>query len=160
MFRTGTPLTAACLLLCLTGWIRAAETNRLSSELVIPQSLFVAEGNLGRDPFFPTSVRLHKKVADDPGKSQPVKLDFSRLLKLTGVTGGAKPIANINNLTFAVGEEQDVKIEGGKVRIRVVEIREKSVTVTVENQSEPIVLNLRDVQLDFTKPSQPSQPSQ
>jgi hypothetical protein len=150
----GTTLTALCLLLCLTGWIHAAETNRLSSELVIPQSLFVSEGELGRDPFFPNSARLHKKAAEDPGKSQPVRLDFSRLLRLTGITGGAKPIANINNLTFAVGEEQEVKIEGGKVKIRVVEIREKSVTVSVENQSEPIVLNLRDVQLDFTRPSQ------
>jgi len=150
----GTTLAAGCGLLFLTGWIHAAETNRLSSELAIPQSHFVSEGDLGRDPFFPNSIRLHKKVADDPGKSQPVRLDFSRLLKLTGVTGGAKPIANINNLTFAVGEEQDVKIEGGKVKIRVLEIRDKSVTVNVENQSEPVVLSLKDVQLDFTRPSQ------
>jgi len=65
------------------------------------------------------------------------------------IPASVRPIATINNLTFAVGEEQDVKIEGGKVKIRVLEIREKSVVVSVEKQPLPIELKLRDVNLNF-----------
>ena len=72
-------------------------------------------------------------------------------MKLTGITGGAKPIATINNLTFAVGEEQEVKFEGRKFRIRVLEIREKSVLVSVEKQSEPVELRLRDTELKLNE---------
>ncbi len=85
---------------------------------------------------------------DDSGK-QPVSRDFSSLLRLTGIAGGVRPIATINNLTFAVGEEQEVKVEGGKVKIRVLEIREKSVVITVEKGPRPIELKLRDVNLKF-----------
>jgi len=142
-------LAAGLGLLCLTARIHGAETNQLSSDLLIPKSVFVSEGATGKDPFFPNSTRLQKKAPEDTGKSQPIKEDFSRLLKLTGITGGAKPGATINNLTFAVGEEQEVKFEGRKIRIRVLEIRAKSVLLNVERQSEPLELKLRDSELKF-----------
>ena len=50
-----------------------------------------------------------------------------------------------------MGEEQEVKVEGGKVRIRVLEIREKSVVITIEKQPQPIELKLRDVNLKFNE---------
>ena len=138
-------------LFSLTAWIHGAATNQLSSELIIPKSVFVFEGATGKDPFYPNSTRLQKKAPEDPAKSQPVKEDLSRLLKLTGITGGAKPIATINNLTFAVGEEQDVKFEGRKIRIRVLEISGKSVLLNVERQAEPVELKLRDTELKFNE---------
>jgi hypothetical protein len=138
-------------LLCAIGLIHGAETNRLSTEVSFPKSVFVSEGDIGKDPFFPNSTRLKIKTPDDQSKTPQTKQDFSRLLKLTGVTGGAKPIATINNLTFAVGEEQEVKSEGRKVKIRVLEIRDKSVVVKIDNQSEPVELKLRDVELKFTE---------
>jgi hypothetical protein len=128
--------------------VQGAETNQLSLELAIPKSVFVAEGTTGRDPFFPNSVRLQAKVPDTT-KAPQIREDFSRFLKLTGVTGGAKPIATINNLTFAVGEEQEVKVEGRKVKIRVLEIGEKSVRLSVENQPGAVELKLKDKELDF-----------
>jgi len=140
---------AGRLLLSLLGAVaQGAETNtnRAPAEVVFPQSAFTAEGAIGKDPFFPNSTRRVKRV--DTGK-QPTIRDFSSLLKLTGITGGAKPIATINNLTFAVGEEQEVKVEGSKVRIRVLQILEKSVVVLIEKQPQPIELKLRDVNLKF-----------
>ena len=142
---------ASFALLSLTAWIHGAETNQPSSDAFIPKSVFVSEGATGKDPFFPNSTRLQKKAPEDTGKSQPIKEDFSRLLKLTGITGGAKPGATINNLTFAVGEEQEVKFEGRKIRIRVLEIRAKSVLLNVDRQSEPLELKLRDSELKFIK---------
>jgi len=146
----GRGLAACCGLICLTGWMQGAETNQLSSQIVIPQSVFVAEGATGRDPFFPNSTRLQAKVPDTT-KGQPVREDFSRLLKLTGVTGGTRPIATINNLTFEVGEEQEVKVEGRKVKIRVLEIGEKSVRLSVEGQPGTVELKLRDSGLKFNE---------
>jgi|SRR5438477_5631205 len=149
--RHSAQLAAWCGLLCLTGWLNAAETNRVSSEVTIPKSVFVADGGTGKDPFFPNSTRLRKIVPDETTKGTAVQEDFSRLLKLTGIAGGARPIATVNNLTFAVGEEQEVKVDGRKIRIRVLEIRAKSVVVKVEKQPAPVELKLRDVELKFTE---------
>ena len=142
-------LTGSSLLCLLGGAVCAAETNtnRAPAQVAIPQSVFATEGATGKDPFFPSSIRRIKR--DDSGKRTATR-DFSALLKLTGIAGGVRPIATINNLTFAMGEEQEVKVEGGgKVRIRVLEIREKSVLITVEKQPQPIELKLRDVNLKF-----------
>src|SRR5438093_8024763 len=140
---------AGRLILSLLGAVvQGAETNtnRAPAEVVIPQSVFTAEGAIGKDPFFPNSTRRVKRV--DSGK-QPAIRDFSSLLKLTGIAGGVRPIATINNLTFAAGEDQEVKVEGGKLRIRVLEIREKSVVIGIEKQPQPMELTLRDVNLKF-----------
>ena len=136
---------AGSFLLCLPGGVvhgADTNTNRAPTQVVFPQSVFATEG-AGKDPFFPNSSRRIKR--DDSGK-QPVIRDFSSLLKLTGIAGA---IATINNRTFAVGEEQEVKVEGGKVNIRVMEIRVKSVLIAIEKQSQPIELKLRDVNLKF-----------
>ena len=140
---------AGSILLCLLGGVvHGAETNTNTApaQLAIPQSVFATEGATGKDPFFPNSIRRIKR--DDSGK-QTTTRDFSGLLKLTGIAGGVRPIATINNLTFAVGEEQEVKVEGGKVKIRVLEIQVKSVVISVENQPQPVELKLRDVNLKF-----------
>src|SRR5438034_11135335 len=141
-------LAGSSLLFLLCGVAHAAETNtnRAPAQVAIPQSVFVTEGATGKDPFFPNSIRRIKR--DDSGKQTTIR-DFSGLLKLTGIAGGVRPIATINNLTFAVGEEQEVKVEGGKVKIRVLEILEKSVVIRVENQPQRVELKLRDVNLKF-----------
>ncbi len=141
-------LAGSSLLFLLGGVVHPAETNtnRAPAQVTIPQSVFATEGATGKDPFFPNSMRRIKR--DDSGTQRPTR-DFSALLKLTGIAGGVRPIATINNLTFAVEEEQEVKVEGGKVRIRVLEIREKSVVITIEKQPQPIELKLRDVNLKF-----------
>jgi len=66
-------------------------------------------------------------------------------LVLKGITGPAeKRIALINNLTFAKGEEGEVKAGPGKVKIRVLEIREKSVIVSIEGVAAPKELILQE----------------
>jgi len=59
-------------------------------------------------------------------------------LRLLGITTDSegKRIALINNLTFAKGEVLEVRAEGGRLKLRCIEIREKSVVVAVEGQSE------------------------
>jgi protein disulfide-isomerase len=54
-------------------------------------------------------------------------------LTLKSITGaGSKRLALINNQTLALGESAKVRLGAGEVKVRVEEIREKSVVVTIE----------------------------
>ncbi len=138
-------------LFCLVTLAHGAETNRPASEVVIPKSVFDAEGNTGKDPFFPNSPRRRLKPSDDAGK-KPVTQDFSQMLVLKGITGTAeKRIALINNLTFAKDEEGEVKAGNGKVKIRVLEIRDKSVVISIAGTAAPKELLLQETLLPVAK---------
>jgi hypothetical protein len=140
-----------CVSFCLAGPTHAAETNRQTAEVVIPKSIFVSEGNIGKNPFFPNSRRLQAKAPDDSSK-KPAPIDFSQSLMLKGITGPPeKRIALINNLTFAKDEEGEVKVGNGKVKIHVLEIRDKSVVVNVEGSAVPKELLLQETLLPVTK---------
>jgi hypothetical protein len=119
---------------------RAAQTqptNRPPAEVAIAKSIFVTNDVAGKDPFFPNSKR---RITADPNAGQgektpkPVGPGALRLLGITTDLAG-KRIALINNLTFAKGEENEVRAEGGKLKVRCVEIREKSVVVEIVGQS-------------------------
>jgi len=143
--------------LALAGWLglvtlaEGAETNRPPAEVVIPKSVFVSEGDIGKDPFFPNSTRTKRRSPEDPVK-KPVQQDLSQLLVLKGITGPPeKRIALINNLPFAKDEEGEVKAGNGKVKIRVLEIGEKSVTVSIAGTAAPKELLLQETLLPINK---------
>jgi hypothetical protein len=71
-------------------------------------------------------------------------------LVLKGITGTPeRRIVLINNMTFANGEEAEVRAGSGKVKIRVMEIREKSVLVSIEGVAQPKELILQEKLLPF-----------
>jgi hypothetical protein len=56
---------------------------------------------------------------------------------LRGITGvGDQRFALINNLTFAKGEEGDVKVKNGKIKIRVLEVKERSVVIQIDGRTD------------------------
>ena len=125
----------------LAGFCQAAETNRVPAEVVFPKSVFIDDPN-GKDPFFPNRQR---GGAPKPVVDTALKEPNWKALQLRGITGnGDKRVALINNLTFAKGEEGEVKIPpgktvpggkivpGGKLRVKVLEIKEKSVIISIE----------------------------
>jgi hypothetical protein len=114
---------------------RAASTNRPPAEVPIARSIFVTNDASGVDPFFPNSTRRKTQSgATDPKKPS---LAGVSALQLKGIMGPPdKRIALINNLTFAKGEEQDVRVPTGTLKIKCVDIRLKSVVVTLEGQTE------------------------
>jgi len=64
-------------------------------------------------------------------------------LALKGITGSKdRRFALINNQTLAVGEKAKVKLGGGQIEILCQEIRDDSVLIQVENETEPKQLNL------------------
>jgi hypothetical protein len=125
----------------------AAETNRTATRAVFPKSVFVHNDPAGKDPFFPNRRHGTTMVIDT---NKPIPTVNTDALFLKGFTGTAdRRIALINNQTFAKGEEGEVKLGSGKVKIRVVEIKDKSVIIEIEGQSERKELVLPDNTLQF-----------
>jgi hypothetical protein len=114
------------------------------AEAEIPQSVFVAPASAseGRDPFFPRTIRLFGTatvgVRTNP---QPA---FVVELVLKGISGTReRPLAIINNQTFAPGEEGPIVSGGRRVQIRCVEINAQAETVTIQIGSERRELRLK-----------------
>jgi len=92
----------------------------------VSQSVFVLPSNPkeGRDPFFPTSSRPYEAAAS----KNPVG-DLTSLV-LRGISGSPDHrLVIINDHTFGVGDEGDVKTPHGRIHIRCVEIKASSAVV-------------------------------
>jgi len=126
-------LSAAAFLIC---WCQGAETNRVETnrapaEVVFPKSVFVDDTANGKDPFFPTRNRGPIVVVPKPSTQD--KEPNWKAIALRGISGiGDQKYALINTLPFAKGEEGEVKVGATKVRIKVIEIKEKSVVISIE----------------------------
>ena len=67
-------------------------------------------------------------------------------LTLKSISGaGSKRLALINNQTLAPGESGKVLLNNGEIKIRVEEIREKSVIITIEGKPDRKELSLKDI---------------
>jgi hypothetical protein len=103
-----------------------------------PQSVFVDRPDFGRDPFFPKSTR-RGAVKSTNSVVEPVA-NFGNLA-LKGISvNNERRLAIINNKTFEVGEEGEVRVNGQPVRVKVTEIRDKSVVITVNGVSKELFL--------------------
>jgi hypothetical protein len=124
----------AALILALPA--AAAPPAKTATPVAARRSVFVtpANANEGRDPFFPTSQRPYERAR----VSQPQVVEISSLV-LKGVSGppGSR-LAIINNRTFALGDEQDLVTAHGRIRIRCVEINDKSVVVESGGQRQEL----------------------
>lgn len=110
---------------------RPAETDITISTFTVPRTL-----NEGRDPFYPSSTRVIAtarpvtKVARGPAT-----------LELKGISGTSnRPLALINNRTFAEGDEQDVTTPQGKVKVLCLEIEGTRVRIQAEGQTRELML--------------------
>jgi hypothetical protein len=52
------------------------------------------------------------------------------VLKLTGLLGNS--LANINGVTFAIGETQEVKTTSGSISVRLLQIKVQDESVVIE----------------------------
>src|SRR5207249_3073878 len=103
-----------------------------------PKSVFVSNDPRGKDPFFPNRPRLG--VLPTPAATNVVATAGPNLsdLQLRGITGSPeRRIALINTDPLEKGEEKEVRTSNGKLKIQVLEIREKSVLLRIEGQKEP-----------------------
>ena len=103
------------------------------------KSVFVGDPAFGRDPFFPKSTRrplLKPKVEVLEATVQPSL--FLENIQLKGISlGVGKKLALLNYYTFAEGEEADLRVGGQVIRIQCLEIKERSVVVSIKgNRTE------------------------
>ena len=103
----------------------------------VVKSVFVDRPNFGRDPFFPNSLRRGKVVQDTV--VEPVA-NFNNIV-LKGISGTAeKRLAIINNKTFEAGEDGELRISGHLTKVKIVEVREKSVVISINGVTRELFL--------------------
>jgi hypothetical protein len=112
----------------------AAPTNSIVKAPPV-RSVFAVPTNAGegRDPFFPESSRVFQLAVIN---SKTVEISS---LAVKGFYRDAKgALVIINNHTFAVGDEGDVKTPGGRVHIRCLEIRSNVVVIDINGQKHEL----------------------
>jgi len=111
------------------------------------QSTFVDDPQFGKDPFFPKSTRHVPKVIIPAVNAPPDMSAFTQLLNsvsLKGISGlPGKHLAMLNNRTLETGEHIEFKINSQPVKVRLLEIREKSVLIGIEGTAETKEIYLR-----------------
>jgi len=140
------PTAHHVLALCLTAWVPLCGT-RLTAQAgsaskpvaatppsgakpdptSIPRSIFEIPKTAkeGRDPFFPNSARPYGTAVT---RTNPVPAVLNLALKaLSGPP--THRLATINNVTFAVGEENEVLAGTTRVRVRLLEIKDDAVEI-------------------------------
>lgn len=105
-----------------------------------PKSEFVDDPGNGKDPFFPRSTRRKAVVKTvDTAPPDPTVPSFVVLRGISLAQG--RKLAIINNHTLGEGEERELKAPNGQVlKIRVIEIKEKSVIIETGGFSKEIPL--------------------
>ena len=140
---------AALTALCLGLSARAADKPAAAAKdvCVTPKSVFVNEPATGVDPFFPTSRRRLDALPRPTITNAVVHASTSTIwerLKLQGMSGlEGQRLALINGATVAVGEIADIKCDG-IVKVRCVEIRDRSVVLELVASGETREIRLRD----------------
>lgn len=109
-----------------------AETNIVQSVFVLPDN-----PNEGRDPFFPNSMRPY------PKQPQPQGVVAYSDIKLEGISRArGNAYAVINDVTFGVGDEADVRTaHGGKIHVVCKQIEDDSAIVEAGNQILTLTLS-------------------
>ena len=104
----------------------AKSTNAVAPQEV--RSVFVIPNSPkeGHDPFFPNATSLYQSVVS----VRAVPTMTVESLKLVGILGNS--LANINGVTLAVGEMQEVKTSSGAISVRLLQIRPQDESVVVE----------------------------
>lgn len=110
-----------------------------AGEASVPKSVFVTGPGSGKDPFFPKSTRRVPGPVTAPLDMHQDVIDGTFTLQGLSIVGGRK-LALINKRTLAEGEEMDVKTKNGIARLKCVEIRERSVVISIRGVIQEISL--------------------
>jgi hypothetical protein len=102
-----------------------------------PRSVFNLPSNSkeGCDPFFPASLRPYENAVPVAGSHTNDLTD----LRLNGISGTPNHrLAIINNVTFGVGDEAEVRTSQGRIQIHCVEITPNSAVIEAGGQRQEL----------------------
>lgn len=140
--------SAPLLALGLSAAARAEATNTTFhiAPPALVKSVFVNDPQSGKDPFYPNSTRRLEGVEQSsPTNSTPQPSDLLGKLALKGISGTpGQMLALINSSTVGVGELAEIRCGRNVIRIRLLEIRDRSVLIALEATGEKKELRLRD----------------
>ena len=115
-------------------------------EIPSGKSVFIADPKFAKDPFFPKSQRWTTQVVTPVGvvpDTTALNQVFNGLI-LKGISGlPGKRLALINNRTLETGEPFEFKINNRAIKVRCVEVRDKSVVIGIDGIAETKELHLR-----------------
>lgn len=139
-------LVAACGIGVSSAWCEELQTDQSKNtnavtetasgeaqekEVTIPQSIFVIPDSpkQGQDPFFPGNDRGATVVPVVKGQKPVAKSGVEELV-LQGISGRPeRRLCVINGRTLAVGDEEDIVLPSGILRVRCLEINETFVVI-------------------------------
>jgi hypothetical protein len=105
-----------------------------------PKAVFTEDLPNGKDPFFPQSRRRARVQAPADVAAPPPPPQ----LFLKGISRGKeRRLAVINNITVAEGEKIQLHVNAQTVVLHCLEVRERSVLVSLEGDKEVKELHLR-----------------
>jgi hypothetical protein len=111
----------------------------------IPKSVFVHEVSGGKDPFFPESRRRIPSSNPGTGANPSVAWDVGSQLLLKGIAiSKERRLALINNVTLAPGEKAAIKAGAYVATVHCLEIRARSVLVSIDGSRNFTELRLRE----------------
>jgi hypothetical protein len=122
-------------------------THAPTNVVAIPQSVFVSDPAVAKDPFYPNSHRRANEVAaTKPGKSEPVVFNVLSALNLVNITGSeSERVAIVNDAILEAGRLAEITVTQGdqtqKIKVRCLKITKTSVVLIVEGQPKPIELH-------------------
>ena|SRR5437867_681093 len=115
-------------------------------EIPSAKSAFVDDPNFGKDPFFPKSGRRKVQIVVPVGVT-PNANAFGQVFNsivLKGISGlPGRRLALLNNRTLEVGEMLEFRINNQLIKVRCVEVREKSVVIGIDGTTETREIRLR-----------------
>jgi hypothetical protein len=125
-----TPILLSMMVCLLLAASLRADTNAPASitPLGAPKSEFVDDPSFGKDPFFPKSPR--RKFVPKAADEKPPDPTVPDVVSLRGISSSdGRKLAIINNHTVGEGEEFSLKFNGQVLKVRCVEIKDKSVII-------------------------------
>jgi hypothetical protein len=129
---------------------QAGEKALPPADIVIPKSVFVDDVNHGKDPFFPNSTRRFDQMPRPAVTNlvAPVNQLLEQVV-LKGISGTKEQrlalISSVlNSATVAVGELAELKVGQQTLKLRCLEIRERSVVVEIDGGSQIKEIKLRE----------------
>ena len=108
-----------------------------------PTSVFVhdpLDAGFGKDPFFPKTKRFEREIPKDV-ENQVIERLVPDEIALKGISIiEDRKLAIINTVTAAEGEVFTLRIKGQPVKVQCVEIKDKSVIISVNDATKELPL--------------------
>lgn len=124
----------------------ALSTSAASAPMEIPMSVFSVPANekQGKDPFFPRSRRPYvSAIVTIPTNPPPIVAD----LRINGTSGSEeRPLVIINNVTFGVGDTNDVTSGNRRISVHCLEIDLSAGRATVQADGQRRILSFQKTQ--------------